>query len=121
MTIPLQVTFRGMDASEALRANIEKRAEKLECFCDNILSCRVVVEPAESHHHKGNRYRVRIHLEVPGQDLYIGHGPGDENRTHEDAYVAVRDAFNAMRRCLEDYARERRGDVKRHTLPPSVE
>jgi len=29
----------------------------------------------------------------------------------------LRDAFRAMRRKLEDYARTQRGDVKRHTAP----
>jgi len=32
----------------------------------------------------------------------------------EDAMVAVRDAFDAARRKLEDHAREQRGDVKHH-------
>jgi hypothetical protein len=31
-----------------------------------------------------------------------------------DVYVALRDAFDSARRLLQDYARERRGDVKQH-------
>jgi hypothetical protein len=38
---------------------------------------------------------------------------------HEDPYVAVRDAFPAVQRQLEDYERERRGDVKRHAPEPA--
>ncbi len=37
------------------------------------------------------------------------------DHSHEDVYVAVRDAFNAAARRLEDHARRMRGDVKTHT------
>jgi ribosome-associated translation inhibitor RaiA len=36
---------------------------------------------------------------------------------HEDVYVAIRDAFDAMSRQLEDFARKQRGEVKTHTAP----
>jgi cold shock CspA family protein len=37
------------------------------------------------------------------------------NQAHEDVYVAVRDAFDAAKRQLEDYGRRQRGDIKAHT------
>lgn len=116
MTIPLDITFRRMDTSDALRQHIEKHAEKLERFADRILSCDVVVETVEHRHQKGNRYNVHIHLTLPGTTLDAGRTK-PENHAHEDPYVAVRDAFDAMRRRLEDFVRVQRGDVKRHSLP----
>jgi ribosome-associated translation inhibitor RaiA len=44
MQVPLQITFRHMDTSEAVAARIRERAEELERFFDRIISCRVVVE-----------------------------------------------------------------------------
>ena len=38
MKIPLEVTFQGFDSSDAVRAEVEKRAEKLERFFNNITS-----------------------------------------------------------------------------------
>jgi cold shock CspA family protein len=38
---------------------------------------------------------------------------------NEDAYVAVRDAFDAAVRKLEEHARRRHGDVKAHATPPT--
>lgn len=38
------------------------------------------------------------------------------DHAHEDPFVALRDAFRAARRRLEDYERKRR-DVKRHSEP----
>jgi cold shock CspA family protein len=55
-------------------------------------------------------------LNVPGREIAVGRDPA-AHHAHEDVYVAIRDAFDATRRLLEDYARERRGDVKLHAVP----
>ncbi|HEY6024273.1 MAG TPA: cold shock domain-containing protein, partial [Pseudolabrys sp.] len=50
-------------------------------------------------------------LRVPGHEVVV-------DRDHdEDIYVALRDAFNAAARQLEEVARTQRGDVKTHELP----
>ena len=117
MTIPVQITFRGVDASHALRTTIEEHAQRLERFSKIILGCHVVVEHAEQHHQKGNRFRVRVHLKVAGRDIQASRGPGRENKSYEDIYVAVRDVFDAVRRQLEEHERTHRGDVKAHATP----
>lgn len=114
MTIPVQITFRGMEPSEALRASIEKHAAKLEHFSKAVLGCHVVVEAAEKHHHHGNRYHLHVHLKVNGGDIQAGRRPAAEDHASEDPYVVVRDVFDAARRQLEDYERIRRRDVKQH-------
>jgi hypothetical protein len=47
------------------------------------------------------------------------HEPG-KHAAHEDLYVAIRDAFNAAGRKLQDYARRRRGAVKNHNPEPPI-
>ena len=42
---------------------------------------------------------------------------GPENQAHEDVYVAVRDAFNAATRRLQDHVRKTTGHVKTHEVP----
>lgn len=111
MQIPLQVTFRDMPASEAVEMRIREKAEKLQRFYDRIMGCRVVVELAQRHKHQGKLHSVRIDLTVPGAELVANHAQ------HEDIYVALRDAFNAIARQLEDYARRSRGEVKTHATP----
>ncbi|HIP53834.1 MAG TPA: HPF/RaiA family ribosome-associated protein [Chromatiales bacterium] len=117
MQLPLQITFRHMPPSEALEADIRKYATKLDKFYDQIMSCRVVMSPLNKRHHQGALYQVKIDLTVPGKELVVSRDSG-LNHAHEDAYVAVRDAFDAMRRELEDYARRRRGQIKHHEGPP---
>lgn len=113
MKLPLQVTFRNMEPSDAMEQNIRERAEKLDLFYDQIMSCRVMVEAQHKHHHQGNVYHVRIDLKVPGEEIAVSRDPGKDH-THEDVYVAIRDAFDAARRQLEDYGRRQRVQVKVH-------
>lgn len=139
--IPLQVTSRNMPPSEAIEAHIREKAAKLDRFYDRIMSCRVAVEAPHRHHHKGKLYHIRIDITVPGGELVIKREPkrvmepplrfqrvqGSEQTenhelskyaAHEDVYVAIRDAFDAARRKLQDYARRRRGTVKSHQTQP---
>src|SRR6516162_2640237 len=104
MQLPLQITFRHMDTSDAVVARIRKRAEELERFFDRIMSCRVVVACRHSRHQQGNLFRVRVDLTVPGREIAVGRDPA-AHHAHEDIYVAIRDAFDTTRRLLEDYAR----------------
>jgi cold shock CspA family protein len=117
MQLPVQITFRGVDHSDAVEANIHERAGRLEQFYDRITGCRVIVETPHVRHHKGNLYHVRIDLTVPGAELVVGRDPA-AHHAHEDIHVAIRDAFKAARRQLEDHVRRARGDIKSHKAPP---
>ena len=116
MQLPLQITFRHMESSDAVTARIRERAGELERFFDRIISCRVVVECRHPRRQQGNLFRVRIDLKVPGREITVGRDPA-AHKAHEDVYVAIRDAFDATRRLLEDHVRERRGEVKLHAVP----
>ena len=117
MKLPLQIVFRNLGPSEAIEAKVRERAEKLEKYYEHIMSCRVVVELLHHHHHQGNLYHVRVDLKVPDSELVASREP-DLQHSHEDVYVAIRDAFDSVRRQLEDYTRRRRGQIKLHDMPP---
>jgi ribosome-associated translation inhibitor RaiA len=114
MERPLQITSRDFTLTEAIEALIRKRAESLEEFFDHLTGCHVILEaPAVHHHRKGGPFNVRIVMDVPRTQLTINHQHG------EDLSIAVRDAFSAAKRRLEDYVREMRGDVKGKTFSPT--
>ena len=119
MQIPLKIAFEGdLTANDALRERIEREASKLEQFADRITACRVAVIGRSGHHHQGGLYQVRIHIVVPGRkDIVIDRNPSADH-AHEDAYVAVRDAFNAARRRLQEHERRFAGQIKAHGTPP---
>jgi ribosomal subunit interface protein len=110
MQVPLQITMHGVRQSEALEAEIRERAAKLEQFYPRIISCRVTVDEFSKHHRQGRQFTLRLDVHVPGKEIVV------TRDHHEDVYVALRDAFDAARRQLEETIREQRGDVKAHPV-----
>lgn len=108
MQTPLQITIRDVEHSAALETHIRDKAEKLGEFFARIMSCHVVVEMPHKHHRQGKQFNVRIDIGVPGGEIVVN------KDTNEDVYIALRDAFDAAKRQLEDHARKVRGDVKNH-------
>lgn len=108
MLLPLQITSQDISLTEAIEAKIRKKAEKLEHFYPTIVSCRVTIKVPNKHHHKGRIYNVRIDLKVPNNEIAI------TKEKEEDLYAAIRDAFTAAKRKLENFAQFQRGDVKKH-------
>ena len=108
MEVPLQVVVRNLAHSDALEARVREHVAKLEEFHPRIVSCRVTIEESQKHHRQGRQFQVRIDVRVPGKEIAV-------NQDHdEDVYIALRDAFHAARRQLEDAIRVARGDVKAH-------
>ena len=106
MQTPIQITVRDMDHSPALDQHIRDKSAKLEQYFSLITSCRVVVEAPHQHHHQGKLYTVRLDITVPGREIVVNH------EHDQDVYVALRDAFAAATRQLEDYAQVRRGETR---------
>lgn len=116
MQVPLEVTFRNLDHSDALETLVREEAVKLERHFDHIVSCRVTIEAPHRHQTKepkvkGELYHVHIEIGVPQQRLVVSQ---KGKPAQSDVYKAVRDAFKVADRRLEDYARKLRGDVKSH-------
>lgn len=118
MAVDLHISFRGMEPSPAAEARVRHRVEELEQFSDRISSCRVVLEATDRHHRQGRIYHVRVDLTVAGGRIVASRDPG-LNHAHEDLHVAIRDAFDAARRRLQDHMRRLDGQTKQHE-PPSV-
>ncbi len=101
-----QITVRDMEHSPALDDHIRQSVAKLDQFFSPIISCRVVAEAPHKHQQQGRQFTVRLDISVPGKEIVV-------NRDHsEDVYIALRDAFDAARRQLEEYARVRRGETR---------
>jgi ribosome-associated translation inhibitor RaiA len=100
LEVPLQVTLRNVPHSEALDAEIRRRAAKLEALHPRLSSCRIALERLGAHQRQGQEFRVRIDVRAPGQPECV------VDRSHdEDLAVAVRDAFDAVTRQLEEQGR----------------
>jgi ribosomal subunit interface protein len=112
MQVPLEISTRWIDLSPPLEAELRKRADKLERHFDRITSCRIAVErPTGNHHQEGGPYRVRVDVTVPGSEMVA-------DKEEEELYAAIREAFDAAERQVEEWSRRRRGEVKTPVLPP---
>lgn len=133
MELPVQITYRGLDPSDALSGLIRKEAEKLDKFFDRIVACRVLVEREQRHLRSGAPFRVRLDLTVPGGELTIDtakslrtSAPDEEaparrksadvDAAHKDAALTVRDAFRRARRRIQDFARGKIGPHVRSSI-----
>lgn len=114
---PLQITFQGLPVSPAVEDRIRREAARLERMFDRLVGCSVVVEAPHQHQRKGVLYEVGVELRVPGgPPLVVGRAHHDA-QAHQDVMVAVRDAFAAARRRLQQHAEKLRADVKTHEEP----
>jgi ribosome-associated translation inhibitor RaiA len=131
MTLPLQVTFRNMKHSAEVEDWIREEVEKLETFYNRIIGCRVAIEVPHRHHKKGKPLHVRIDLTLPGNEIVVKREPVVIHRApvngeaavashvpakspHGDLQLVIHDAFKAAGRRVQDFARRKRGEVKRH-------
>jgi ribosomal subunit interface protein len=113
MTIDLQTTYRDFPPPLLAEKRIRNRLDKLERMFPRIISCHVLAEESHRSHHKGKLYSVHINVAVPGGEITASRDRHDR-LDHEDFYVAMRDAFDALERQMKSLAERQRGDVKSH-------
>jgi ribosome-associated translation inhibitor RaiA len=111
----VHIIFRGMSTSPSAEAQVRHKLEELQQFSDRISACRVMLESAHRHHRQGNIYHVRVDLTVPGGRIVVNREPSADH-AHEELHVAIRDAFDAARRRLQDHMKRLNG-VRKHQEP----
>src|ERR1700733_11928950 len=102
MQITPEITFEGSESSPAAREVILKEIERLEPHNKRITGCRVtVIAPSQKHRH-GVGFQVNIWLTIPPhENIVVNHSATDDPR-HEHADAAIKDAFAAARRQVDD-------------------
>lgn len=111
-----QITFLDFPESDSVWLAVQKRVEKLERFFERIIRCEVVVSCPHRHRHSDRLYHVQIYVFLPGDDIIINRN-SQQNETHRDIYIAIRDAFNAAERVLKDKLKKVRHEIKTHDNP----
>jgi len=114
MQTPLEIAFHNMPSSDALEAEIRRRADKLDRLYDRLTGCRVSIEALHKQHQTGNVYEVHIDLLVPGDELAVSRQPHrvKERYANPDVRTSIRDAFKSAERQLKEFKARQRGEVK---------
>ncbi len=114
MEIPLEITYRNVQATPGLDNLIRSKAAKLEEYCEYITSCRVIVEQPERHQHTGRPYHVRLDIAVPpGHRIAVHHEPRHVEQI-DSAETEIRRAFDEAFRKLQELKERQNRHVKSH-------
>lgn len=100
MQNPIQITLRGMDASEGIEDAVVESVAELNCR--DILLCHVLIDAPRKYHRTVALYLVRVQLHLQGDGL-VSARQRRYHHAHEDVFVAIRDAFDAVKLTLADY------------------
>lgn len=111
MDMPVTLSSRNFELTDADRDLIGRHLDDLAKLYDHIIRFEVVLETPHRHHATGHPYHFRIRIFVPGDDVNVTF------QSDKEFPIALREAFGAARRKLQDYVRLTRGKVKRHESP----
>ncbi|HEX3696155.1 MAG TPA: hypothetical protein VH374_12295 [Polyangia bacterium] len=101
-----QITFAGMDGTEPVRTEIHAWLLRLGLQMAQVKNAHVFVEGVDENR-KLRAHRVRMDLSMlDGAAVTVAHDH-PANGSHEDVFVAVRNAFRAARRELEEWGKKR--------------
>lgn len=117
MQVPLELNYHDLPRSDWSEELIRERAERLERFSDEIVSCHVIVSQPHRHRQKGNPFRVSIEVRLPhNRRLMVTEEPPVADRDNALAPV-INAAFQTMEQRLRESGEERRRDA----LAPGAE
>lgn len=109
---PLQITFRNVPPSRTIERLVREKTRKLERSCDRVVKCHITLESQHQSHGKGHLYDVRLDIQIPGKTFAVS-SARREHRESELLSAAIRDAFDAAERQLQDHLAARRDRARK--------
>jgi len=113
MSAPLEISFHGLEKSDAVEARIRAKFLRLQQHFDRITHARVVVETPRKHSPTAKVFQVKIEIGLPGLKPLIVSREPEVEQARADVSLAIRDAFAAARRRLDDVAARIKHPAKR--------
>jgi len=113
MQQPPEITFTGLDHSDALEEYIENKIEELERFHPRITSCRVAV--STPHRSPAGTYApvaVAVEVDIPGHKLITVKDVERPDEPGGERTAMVNRLFHTVQRRLQSAAEKLRQDVK---------
>ena len=102
MQAPLEITFHGIERSDAVEARVRDKFKRIESHFERITHARVVIEAPQRRTQVPKFFHVRIDIGIPGhKPILVTHDP-EPNNAHTDVMLAVRDAFAAAQRQVDE-------------------
>lgn len=106
MKVPPEITYRGVDKTDAIQALIDEKIAKLEQVCDHISSCHIAIEKNQDRPRERSPYRVRLDITVPPNHELAAESTMSDRTDYAELDTVVRDAFNKAWRQLRDLSKQ---------------
>lgn len=116
MRVPPEISYRGVNKTEALETLIAEKIDKLEQFYSEISSCHLSIEKVHDHPDSGSPYRVRIDITVPeDREVVVDKSP-DKGKAlpNQPLEALIRDAFEVANRQLKDMNQQQHNHSHTH-------
>ncbi len=107
MDSKLQIVWRDIQPDKALDEAIREHTAKLEKRFERITHTRVTVSLPHKHQKEGRIFDFNIDVSIPGHEIVVSHN-GNGSSAADEPGIALRNAFDAAQRKLNDYLEKRR-------------
>ena len=99
MQVPLNLHLKNVKNKKVIEKLIQEKVDKLDKICQQLISCRIVVESPADGQKKTNHDHIHIELKFPPHhDVLV-----KREATHdEDLPTLVREAFLIVRRQVQE-------------------
>ena len=102
MQSPLEITFHGVERSEAVERRVREKFKRIEAHFERITHARVVIEAPQRRTPLPKFFHVRIDIGIPGKKPIVVHHEPEDDHAHTDVMLALRDAFSAAQRQVDN-------------------
>ncbi|MBS0241307.1 MAG: ribosome-associated translation inhibitor RaiA [Proteobacteria bacterium] len=104
MQAPLEITFHGVERSEAVEERVREKFKRIEGHFERITHARVVIEAPQRRTPLPKFFHVKIDIGIPGKkSIVVKHEP-EAGEAHTDVMLALRDAFATAQRQVDELA-----------------
>jgi putative sigma-54 modulation protein len=97
-----EIHFHGIEKSEAIEERVREKVSKLEKHCGRMTRCRVVLEAPHRSPQKPKAYKIKIEISLPRRQPIVVCHEREGSHAHEELPLAIRDAFEAALRKVDD-------------------
>ena len=100
-TLP-EITFHGIEKSEAVEERVREKVAKLEKHCGRMTRCRVVLEAPNRSPQKPKIFQIKVEISLPRRQPIVVSHERTGSHAHEELALAIRDAFDAALRKVDE-------------------
>lgn len=104
MLTPLEISFHGLERSEAVEARVREKFARIQKHFDRITHARVAIEAPKRRTPLPKVFHVKIEIGIPAHNPIVVNYEPEGAEAQTDLMIALRDAFAAAERQVDALA-----------------